>query len=109
MNNQERIEDIKECLAMGIKVWGIGIDDIRWLVEQVEQLDKAFSIENQLHFEANQDADRLDLKVRELGKEIERKNKLLQTAISRLNNGGAGTRTRIEGILHEALGGETNG
>ncbi|API92691.1 MULTISPECIES: hypothetical protein [unclassified Virgibacillus] len=38
MNDKERLESIKEDVEIGIKVWGISIDDIKWLVEQAEEL-----------------------------------------------------------------------
>ncbi|RFA36213.1 hypothetical protein CAI16_05315 [Virgibacillus dokdonensis] len=37
MTNKERLESIKEDVEIGIKVWGISIDDIKWLVEQAEK------------------------------------------------------------------------
>lgn len=44
MTNEERLSEIKSCLDAGIKVWGIGIHDIEWLVGRVLWLER----ENQL-------------------------------------------------------------
>lgn len=46
MTNKERLESIKEDVEIGIKVWGISIDDINWLIKQVKL--KIFS-EEMLH------------------------------------------------------------